>query len=153
GPQLDPKRAAARRRFAASSTCIRRNSRSRDARLVSRVSAMERKRLDVDPETELAPDPEENGSEAEIQLAPDTFPEEEPGAEAVATGVAAIQRYAKLAPSTPGVYRMLNARSEVLYVGKAKNIAKRVAAYTRDAGHEARIARMIAATASMEFVS
>jgi len=115
---------------------------------------MERKRLDVDPETELAPDPEENSeAEAPIELAPENSVEEEPAAEAVATGVAAIQHFAKLAPSTPGVYRMLNARGEVLYVGKAKNIARRVATYTRGNGHTNRIARMIAATAAMEFVS
>jgi len=115
---------------------------------------MERKRLDVDPETELASDPEEVAeAEPSIELAPENFVEEEPAADAVATGVAAIQHFAKLAPSTPGVYRMLNARGEVLYVGKAKNIARRVSSYARDNGHTNRIARMIAATISMEFVS
>jgi excinuclease ABC subunit C len=114
---------------------------------------MERKRLDVDPETELASDPEESAeAEAPLEPAP-PLAEEEPAAEAVATGVAAIQGFAKLAPATPGVYRMLNSRGDVLYVGKAKNIAKRVAAYTRGTGHDGRIARMIAATAAMEFVS
>src|SRR5712691_59415 len=115
---------------------------------------MERKRLDVDPETELATDSDESPeTEAPIELAVENLPEEEPAAEAVATGVAAIQNFAKLAPTTPGVYRMLNGRADVLYVGKAKNIAKRVGAYTRGTGHTNRIARMIAATASMEFVS
>src|SRR5476649_600744 len=115
---------------------------------------MERKRLDVDPETDLAADSDENSeTEAPIELAPENLPEEEPAAEAVATGIAAIQHFAKLAPATPGVYRMLNARGEVLYVGKAKNIAKRVSAYTRGTGHTNRIARMIAATVTMEFVS
>jgi excinuclease ABC subunit C len=123
-------------------------------RALPAVIEMERKRPDVDPETELAPDPEE-GQETEtpIELAPENFSEEEPAAEAVATGVAAIQHFAKLAPATPGVYRMLNARGEVLYVGKAKNIAKRVVSYARGNGHTNRIARMIAATAAMEFVS
>jgi len=115
---------------------------------------MERKRLDVDPETELAADSDESPeTEAPIELAAENLPEEEPAAEAVATGLAAIQNFAKLAPTTPGVYRMLNGRGDVLYVGKAKNIAKRVGAYTRGTGHTNRIARMIAATASMEFVS
>src|SRR5258708_12409464 len=114
---------------------------------------MERKRLDVDPETDLAADSDENPeTEAPIELAPENLPEEEPAAEAVATGIAAIQNFAKLAPATPGVYRMLNAHGEVLYVGKAKNIAKRVSAYTRDTGHTNRIARMISATATLEFV-
>src|SRR5262249_53312985 len=46
-----------------------------------------------------------------------------------------------------------DAGGEVLYVGKAKSIRKRIASYVRPSGHEPRIARMIAATASVEFVS
>ena len=68
-------------------------------------------------------------------------------------GRAAILRYAKLAPSSPGVYRMIDAMGDVLYVGKAKNIRKRVAAYARPTGYDPRIERMVAATASLEFVS
>ena len=60
--------------------------------------------------------------------------------------------YAKLAPSRPGVYRMIDARGDVLYVGKAKNVKKRIAAYTRPAGLDTRIERMIAATRTLEFV-
>jgi excinuclease ABC subunit C len=71
----------------------------------------------------------------------------------LAAGHAAIARHAKLAPPSPGVYRMIDAGGEVLYVGKAKNIRKRVVAYLRPAGHDARITRMIAATATLEFVS
>ena len=48
---------------------------------------------------------------------------------------------------------MLEADGEVLYVGKAKSLKKRVASYTRAAGHSRRIAQMIALTASMVFVS
>src|SRR5205807_5473713 len=48
---------------------------------------------------------------------------------------------------------MIDARGEVLYVGKAKNIKKRILAYRRPQAHPTRIARMIAATASLEFVS
>ncbi|HLL27205.1 MAG TPA: excinuclease ABC subunit UvrC [Xanthobacteraceae bacterium] len=114
---------------------------------------MDKKRPDIDPETALTDSDESPEIETPIELAQDTAQEEEPAAEAVATGVTAIQHFAKLAPSTPGVYRMLSARGEVLYVGKAKNIAKRVAAYTRGTGHANRIARMIAATTAMEFVS
>src|SRR5947209_15059524 len=48
---------------------------------------------------------------------------------------------------------MADAKGEVLYVGKAKSIRKRIVSYAREAGHTARIARMIAATATIEFVS
>src|SRR5438067_9110535 len=71
----------------------------------------------------------------------------------LAAGHAAIARHARLAPSSPGVYRMADAAGDVLYVGKAKNIRKRIVAYLRPAGHDARITRMIAATATLEFVS
>jgi excinuclease ABC subunit C len=64
-----------------------------------------------------------------------------------------IRQYWKHAPNTPGVYRMIAENGEVLYVGKAKNVRKRVASYTRLAGHVNRIARMISATASMIFIS
>ena len=48
---------------------------------------------------------------------------------------------------------MVDAKGEVLYVGKAKNIKKRVTAYTRPTGHDNRIVRMISGTVTMEFVS
>ena len=64
-----------------------------------------------------------------------------------------IARHARHAPASPGVYRMIDAHGNVLYVGKAKNIKKRVTAYARPTGHDSRIARMIAATATLEFVS
>ncbi|MEM8877601.1 MAG: excinuclease ABC subunit UvrC, partial [Pseudomonadota bacterium] len=57
------------------------------------------------------------------------------------------------APSGPGVYRMFDADGEILYVGKARSIKKRVQSYTRIGGQTNRIARMIAETAAMEFVS
>ena len=73
--------------------------------------------------------------------------------ESVKRGVALIKSHWKNAPNGPGVYRMIAADGEVLYVGKAKNVRKRVASYTRLAGHVNRIARMIAATADMVFIS
>jgi excinuclease ABC subunit C len=76
----------------------------------------------------------------------------EQGEGSLAEGRAAIVQYAKLAPSKPGVYRMLDARGDVLYVGKAKNIKKRVTAYARPTGHDTRIERMIGATRTLEFV-
>ncbi len=70
----------------------------------------------------------------------------------LAEGRAAVIHYAKLAPARPGVYRMLDPRGDVLYVGKAKNIKKRVTAYARPTGLDTRIERMIAATRTLEFV-
>src|SRR3954463_9668156 len=71
----------------------------------------------------------------------------------LAAGRAALAHHAKLAPASPGVYRMLDARGEVLYIGTAKSIRKRILSYTRPTGHDSRIERVIAATASVEFVS
>jgi excinuclease ABC subunit C len=71
----------------------------------------------------------------------------------LAAGRAAILRAVKHAPSAPGVYRMIDAKGDVLYVGKAKNIKKRVANYARPIAYDARIARMVAATLTMEFIT
>jgi len=68
-------------------------------------------------------------------------------------GAAVIARHAKTAPAGPGVYRMIDPQGEVLYVGKARHLKKRVQSYARGQGHNNRIARMIADTASMEFVT
>lgn len=64
-----------------------------------------------------------------------------------------IQSYLKTIDGQPGVYRMLNATSEVLYVGKARNLRARVSNYARPSGHSARIARMISETTSMMFLT
>jgi excinuclease ABC subunit C len=106
------------------------------------------RKQDIDPVTALAEEDEEP-----------TLPENEPardlgqGAEPLAAGRAVLVRQAKLAPSSPGVYRMIDAAGEVLYVGKAKNIRKRIRTYTRPTGHDTRIERVIAATRTVEFVS
>ncbi|MFL6797585.1 MAG: excinuclease ABC subunit UvrC [Xanthobacteraceae bacterium] len=101
---------------------------------------------DIDPSTELTDEEEEQSlPEPEIDLSAGLAP--------LAAGRAAIARHARHAPSAPGVYRMIDAKGDVLYVGKAKNIRKRIVAYTRPTGYEPRIERMIAATASLEFVS
>ena len=71
----------------------------------------------------------------------------------VETGAPVIGRYAKTAPPGPGVYRMIDADGEVLYVGKARHLKKRVQSYARSGAHNNRIVRMIAETASMEFVT
>jgi excinuclease ABC subunit C len=75
------------------------------------------------------------------------------GSGPLAAGRATLAHYAKHAPAAPGVYRMLDACGEVLYVGKAKSIRKRILSYTRPTGHDSRIERVIAATSSVEFVS
>jgi excinuclease ABC subunit C len=69
------------------------------------------------------------------------------------TGAEVIRGYLPSLPDRPGVYRMLDARSGVLYVGKARSLRKRVASYASGSGHSIRIARMIHATASMMFVT
>ena len=69
------------------------------------------------------------------------------------SGPEVIARFLKTLPLTPGVYRMLDAAGEVIYVGKARSLKKRVSNYVRLGGHTQRIARMIAVTANMEFVT
>jgi len=71
----------------------------------------------------------------------------------VPTGSEVIAGYLKTLHSGPGVYRMLDADGAVIYVGKARNLKARVTSYARGGQHTNRILRMIAATASMEFVS
>ena len=68
-------------------------------------------------------------------------------------GVEVIQTALKTLPNAPGVYRMIDGEGAVLYVGKAKSLKKRVSNYARGVGHTSRIARMIAETAAMEFVT
>ncbi|MDO5620035.1 MAG: excinuclease ABC subunit UvrC [Paracoccus sp. (in: a-proteobacteria)] len=69
------------------------------------------------------------------------------------TGQALIADYLKVLDGSPGVYRMLGAMGEVLYVGKARNLRARVSNYARGHGHTARIARMIRETHSMMFLT
>lgn len=71
----------------------------------------------------------------------------------LATGVAVIARHLETMPASPGVYRMINAKGDPLYVGKAKNLRKRVVAYTHPERQTLRIQRMIAETASMEVIT
>ena len=69
------------------------------------------------------------------------------------TGMEVIRRFWATLPNAPGVYRMIDAAGEVLYVGKAKSLKNRVGSYARGQGHSNRIIRMIADTAQMEFVT
>jgi excinuclease ABC subunit C len=111
---------------------------------------MQKKNLE--PEIELKDDEEE----AQLPDLPDdggpgldTAPEEAK----VGAGRSVILEFARRAPEKPGVYRMISAAGDVLYVGKAKNIRKRVLSYARPTGQVTRIARMVAVTASIEFVT
>lgn len=69
------------------------------------------------------------------------------------TGYTVIQAYLKTLDGSPGVYRMLDRQGEVLYVGKARNLKKRVSSYAKPNGHSARIGRMIASTTTMMFLT
>ena len=69
------------------------------------------------------------------------------------SGVEIIGEFVKHLPNSPGVYRMFNAEGDVLYVGKARSLKKRVASYAKMGGHTNRIARMIRETVNMEFVT
>jgi excinuclease ABC subunit C len=68
-------------------------------------------------------------------------------------GINIIQAYSETLPSCPGVYRMLNQKYEPLYIGKAKNLKKRVQSYTQPHRLPTRLKRMIAETSFMEFVT
>ena len=68
-------------------------------------------------------------------------------------GVAAIRAVVKVLKPVPGVYRMLDARGDVLYVGKARSLKARVANYTQVAGLTNRLQRMVSQCRSMEIIT
>ena len=72
--------------------------------------------------------------------------------QSVGRGAEVIQAHLNTLPDAPGVYRMLDAKGDALYVGKARSLKKRVNAYTQTGRHPTRLLRMIAETAGMEFV-
>ena len=71
----------------------------------------------------------------------------------LARGVAVIRDKVKTLPNSPGVYRMMNQKGDVLYVGKARDLKKRVTNYTQPTRQANRILRMISETTAMEFVT
>src|SRR5258707_14276441 len=104
---------------------------------------------DVDPATPVAEDDEESRLPEAVEETGEAVAEG-----TLAVGHAAIENAVRLAPTSPGVYRILNPGNDVLYVGKAKNVRKRLASYARVAAVQpARIMRMIAATVAVEIVS
>lgn len=68
-------------------------------------------------------------------------------------GMEAIQEIVTHLPNSPGVYRMLNEAGDVLYVGKAKSLKKRVSQYAQGRSHSSRIPRMVQETRTMQFVT
>src|SRR5262250_2115426 len=106
---------------------------------------------DIEPDIDLAEEDEEPSLPQVDEALRDEEEFSAPGG--LGAGRAAILAHARHAPAAPGVYRMLDRAGEVLYVGKAKNIRKRVTAYARPTGHDSRIERMIAATVALEFVT
>jgi excinuclease ABC subunit C len=81
------------------------------------------------------------------QFTPET-PDAGPGAQ----GVAVIRAALATLPSSPGVYRMLNAKGDAVYVGKARNLKARVANYTHFRALPHRLQRMVAETRRLEVV-
>lgn len=82
----------------------------------------------------------------------DVLPDEE-AAGPLGVGMSVIARFARTLPNAPGVYRMFDGKGDVLYVGKARSLKKRVQQYALGRAHTNQVARMIAETASMEFVT
>jgi excinuclease ABC subunit C len=78
---------------------------------------------------------------------------DQPSGGAPLRGHALIASYLRLLDNSPGVYRMLDDKGRVLYVGKARSLKKRVSSYAKPTGHTARIVRMISQTASMMFLT
>jgi excinuclease ABC subunit C len=79
--------------------------------------------------------------------------EVETAAASFADGARLIRDKLKTMPGSPGVYRMLGVRGKVLYVGKARNLKKRVATYANAARLPVRLQRMVAETREMEIVT
>src|SRR3954463_16286366 len=110
---------------------------------------MTRATNDVPPEVlegeddDSAPAHDSPGLELDLEAAPSS----------VRAGTEVIRRFWRTLPNAPGVYRMLDAKGDVLYVGKAKSLKARVGSYARGQAHSNRIARVIAETAAMEFVT
>jgi excinuclease ABC subunit C len=102
-----------------------------------------------------APDADEplDQDDVEEAFAPDLYLGDEAAPGSLARGAAVIRSFWRHAPMGPGVYRMCAEDGEVLYVGKARSIKKRIASYAKPEAQSTRIARMVSQTASMVFVT
>jgi excinuclease ABC subunit C len=87
------------------------------------------------------------------QPKPDTPAADDAPSGTFSAGVRVIQAHLQTMPAAPGVYRMLGKSGDVLYVGKAKSLKKRVVAYTRPERLPLRLQRMVAQTVAMEVVT
>src|SRR3978361_934885 len=105
--------------------------------------------VDIDPATSVAEEEDEARLPEVPEEAGDAIPEGR-----LAVGHAAIENAVRLAPTSPGVYRMRHAGSALLSAAKANNVRKRLSSYARvSAPQPARILRMIAATVTVEIIS
>ena len=68
-------------------------------------------------------------------------------------GVAVIEAALETMPASPGVYRMLDAKGDALYIGKARNLKRRVVSYTQIGRLPERLRRMVSETVTMEIVT
>ncbi|MDQ1079467.1 excinuclease ABC subunit UvrC [Pseudoroseomonas cervicalis] len=101
-----------------------------------------------------APDdatPEAGAAEARPEAGPPQ-PGSDPDAP-VMEGVAVIEAALATMPFAPGVYRMLDAKGDALYVGKARSLKKRVVSYTQLSRLPERLRRMVHATRRMEIIT
>ena len=89
---------------------------------------------------------------APVQPEPENTPAAAPSG-SFAAGAERIEEALKTMPSAPGVYRMIGVQGRILYVGKAKNLKKRIFAYTRPERLPLRIQRMVSETQSMEVIT
>ncbi|MGQ0664695.1 MAG: excinuclease ABC subunit UvrC [Pseudomonadota bacterium] len=84
---------------------------------------------------------------------PPVWIDDPPPKGALGTGLAALRAALATLPGTPGVYRMVNAKGEALYVGKALSLKRRVASYTQLARLPNRLQRMVAETRGLEVIT
>ena len=107
------------------------------------MNEQDRPPQEADLDEDVVEEREIESAEADLEAAPENL----------RRGAEVIKAQLKHLPNGPGVYRMFDGKGEVLYVGKARSLKKRVANYARGVGHNTRISRMIAETCSMEFAS
>ncbi len=90
-------------------------------------------------------------SDQTTDIDPPSAEEAPPSEGSLADGMRIIGEFVRTLPRKPGVYRMIAADGEVLYVGKARSLRSRVAAYTQPTRLDTRLLRMVSGTRTMEF--